>query len=192
MGAWPARMLLAGLPHILPGDPGLAYFTAEDYYPVYAAMAHIVKPVSVLEVGVRLGYSLVALYRGYSDIKRIVGVDNEGGLPGSQAAAGANLRAAGYAGDLVLPVAYSQRYLDGVPRAAFDLVHVDGDHEFNWAVFDVWEAWKAVRPGGWLVVDDADYPPQAQAIAAAFGCIFDCGYRGHLKFLHQWTVARKT
>ena len=46
----------------------------------------------------------------------------------------------------------------------FDMVYVDGDHEYEPAKSDIENAWKLLDNGGYLVVDDAD-PSHAH-----FGC----------------------
>jgi predicted O-methyltransferase YrrM len=36
----------------------------------------------------------------------------------------------------------------------FDLIHVDGGHDFTSALLDIWEAWKLLDKGGIMIVDD--------------------------------------
>jgi hypothetical protein len=45
--------------------------------------------------------------------------------------------------------------LDEIPFAYYDLVHIDGDHSREACAHDVEIAWNALRPEGWLLIDDA-------------------------------------
>ena len=156
---WTAEGILAGLPHVPDADRAVNWFSSPREYPCYAALASILKPRSVLEIGVRFGYSLVAMLRGHIGIERIVGVDDESYERGSMAGARENILATGYAGSLDLRACTSHEFF----RAAlamdpFDLVHVDGDHTEVGAWRDVLEGWALLRPeGGVMVVDDYDF-----------------------------------
>jgi len=147
--------LLSSLPHTAPGDRFSDWWTSRRGYPFYAGLAKVVQPSSVFEIGVRLGYSLVSMYRGYPLIDAVVGVDAEIYIPGSQGKAFENLRAAGYAGKLGLFTASSHVFKPG--PEVFDLVHVDGDHTFQGAMQDIAKAWPLVGPNGIMVVDDTSY-----------------------------------
>src|SRR5712692_4878505 len=92
----PTDEILRGLKHTAPGDVGSDWWTSRRYYQFYVGIAALVKPKVILEIGVKLGYSLIALFRGYSGIEKMVGIDSEGLIHGSQRMAIQNLRAAGY------------------------------------------------------------------------------------------------
>lgn len=145
--------VLAALPHHAPGDRDAYWFTSDTYYPLYARIGEIVRPASVLEYGTRLGYSLIALAHGSRQIERFCWVDNECGVPGSNALATQNL------------ASYYERQLPGVDLTAefhpteagcagqpFDLVHIDGEHTFAAVCRQLQQA-EAARPRC-ILVDD--------------------------------------
>lgn len=144
--------ILDGLLHY--GDKGKEGFEHACYYHAYASVARVLRPKAVLEIGVRRGYALVAMLRGFPGIQRIVGIDTEGWVNSSQTLAFENLRAIGYVGELELPVASSRGFSSSLGSAQFDIVHVDGDHSYESAVADILEYWPFVRSGGALIVDD--------------------------------------
>jgi protein-L-isoaspartate O-methyltransferase len=148
----PTHEILSGLVHY--GDKSKEGFEHACYYHAYSAVARIVRPKAVLEIGVRRGYALAAMLRGFSGIQHIVGIDTEGWVARSQALAFENLRAIGYTGTLDLPVVSSRGFSDRLGAAQFDIVHVDGDHSYESAVSDIFEYWPSVVSGGVMIVDD--------------------------------------
>lgn len=146
--------ILANLPHY--GNKIGEGFEHACYYHAYVSVALIIKPKSVLEVGVRLGYSLVSMLRGFSKIENIVGIDTETWVPESQRLAKENLCAAGYSGSLQLPSVSSRGYAAKLKDfGTFDIVHIDGDHSYYGALLDMLEYWPLVRAGGGvMIVDD--------------------------------------
>lgn len=153
MDTRPTKEILAGLKHY--GNVAGEGFEHACYYQAYVGIAKAAKPRSVLEIGVKHGYSLVSMLRGYSGITCIVGLDLQTYYPDSQRLARENLWAAGYRDRLELPVASSHGYSKKFePLALFDLVHVDGDHTYEGACQDIAEYWPRVQKGGVMIVDD--------------------------------------
>lgn len=170
----PTNELLAGLPCLANGDTKQPWWNSDRYYQFYSALAKVVRPCSVLEIGVRLGYSLIAMLKGYPGIHDIVGFDNESGVAGSQQWAEKNLKHTDppYEGRLRLPVVWtnlvppSEWPIDSKER--FTLIHVDGDHTYQGTLALVISAWKLLESGGVLVVDDYDASFVRAAVIHAF------------------------
>lgn len=188
----PAAPILEGLPHRAAGDAEAGWWASPDYYPLYAALASIVRPRAVLEVGVRLGYSLVALLRGHPEIARITGVDDESGVAGSMALALGNLKAAGWRGEPELLRLRSHQFHASWPvESRYDLAHVDGDHATPAAFLDVWECWRRLAPGGVLVVDDAGAACVRRAVEEARTALPDVAEESYVPTYTGWWLARK-
>lgn len=171
--------ILAGLVHY--GERIGEGFEHSCYYHAYVAVAQVLKPESILEIGVKRGYSLVSLFRGFNGIRRIYGIDTQGWVPDSQRMARENLRAAGYAGELTLPVVSSRGYAKMLPQVPpFDLIHVDGDHSYDGAYRDILEYWPLLREGGSMIVDDLQMIAVAKALVDALPKLV--GVKGHFYF----------
>lgn len=163
--------LLRGIPNISYWgdiqDNESDWWKSPRNYPFYAGLSSYLRPSSVLEIGVRFGYSLVSMHRGFPWIRRILGIDNQADRPESQRKAMENLVAAGYKGALRLPVGDSS-LLDALPAdETFDLIHVDGNHDQAPVEKDILAVWPRLNRGGFLVVDDADYCPPVRAACEA-------------------------
>lgn len=153
--------LLGDLPQIWPGDRGTDWWRAQNEYAFRYALGRILRPHHVFEIGVRIGYSLVALLRGHPDIESITGVDVEGFIPNSNAIASNNLRVAGYEGKLKLHRLDSLTFVPG--SSMFDFIHVDGAHTYEAARHDMALSWRMLDPGGVMVVDDTTYHMEVKA-----------------------------
>lgn len=151
---------LTGLPYHVEGDLDHDWFIAPNYYPYYAAIASVLEPRRVLEVGTRLGYALVAMLVGFPGVERVVSVDDESEEGASQTEAEANVRSLGYAGETDFLAADSLEALDALAAYdRFDLVHLDADVARDRVETAVRRAWQLLSPGGCLLVDDVSYIP---------------------------------
>lgn len=75
----------------------------------------------------------------------------------------------------------------------FDLIYVDGDHRFDFALHDLESSWKSLNPGGLLIFDDygnSDTPDVTKAAKRfyrnhwdeiEFGVIFGSMFRNSHK-----------
>lgn len=80
----------------------------------------------------------------------------------------------------------------------FDLILVDGDHTYDYALTDIFLSYSYLSPGGYMLVDDAAHPQVRDAIAYALENLqlIDCGFMcRHAMFCeiqipptehHQW------
>lgn len=59
-----------------------------------------------------------------------------------------------HAGRYKLFVDYSYNVLPGLESGAYDFVYVDGDHSAASCFYDMGHAWRLLKPGGVMIVDD--------------------------------------
>jgi predicted O-methyltransferase YrrM len=151
--------VLGPLVHTAEGEDLKALWMASPWnYPFYEAVGHIVAPMRVLEIGVRLGYSLIALAKGScGKISKITGLDIESYIPDSNRMACENIRASGYGGELEIHKRNSQEWM---PSGPYDLIHVDGCHGEEEAKADILNSWVRLDHGGVLLVDDVIQHPE--------------------------------
>lgn len=183
--------LLGPLPCLAAGDREQPWWWSGRYYQFYAALGKLCRPATVLEVGVRLGYSLVAMLRGYPGISRIYGLDNETGVAGSQTWTIQNLAAAGYTGKMDFPTYDTDKLPWPCWQERFALAHVDGNHSFQGTTQSVMAAWGMLLPGGTLVVDDTEAPIVRAAVETARPCLAGRGYDFYMPTFTGWWVAGK-
>lgn len=148
--------------HWVAGDPFQPDDAVEQYYAVKAAIAAWLQPNSILEIGVRAGYSALAFWQG-SEFSEYVGLDanqgNWGGIRGY----------VDHARSLVpnshIYVFDTQKLTDirGLMPPGPVLAHVDGDHGWAGAKHDI----ELCLNGGaaYVVVDDYWYVPAVRAAA---------------------------
>lgn len=108
-----------------PKDP-LIYLFNEwvDYYKVKWAIANTLKPTSILEIGVRFGYSAAAFLAGYSDAYYLgidADIETSGGVKG----------AINWAKKITQPftaefMIADTQVMNCFPGGIYDLIHVDG------------------------------------------------------------------
>jgi len=132
-----------------PDDP-LKHFFDEwvDYYKMKWAIAHELKPASILEIGVRFGYSAAAFLHGHPQA-HFVGIDLDtdsyGGTKGAINWAKKITRQ--FSADFI--VADSQA-LDRLPGGVYDLIHIDGQQDGDATFHDLELAIKQAR---YILVD---------------------------------------
>ncbi len=116
-------------------------------------------PKSYLEIGTREGGSLTAVLRHSKPQPKFVtccdtwGNTLGGTGRGNHQHIDAVMDEEGYEGDRQWLDGKSQQLIPEV-AATFELVLVDGDHRPVGQRFDVFNAWRIVKPGGLMVVDD--------------------------------------
>jgi hypothetical protein len=151
-------------------------------YRVKHQVARALMPRTILEIGVRAGYSAAA-FLAACPTAHFVGLDadngSHGGVPGYlDAAATMLLRRCKEAvielypwdsGDEAVVRCLRARY-----RGAFDLAHIDGDHTEQGCARDLATCIELVRPGGYLLVDDYDLLPEVRRAADRFVCSTGC------------------
>jgi predicted O-methyltransferase YrrM len=139
------------------------YLLSGNYYEWYCALARHYRPQSVLEIGVRLGYSLASMAHGTSDETELFGIDIDAYVPGSLSIARAKLAQRWPRRKLDLQLINSQR-VRSFPRA-FDLVHIDGDHSYSGKLHDLTLTLGSCKV---VIVDDFNSLHQVRAAAIRF------------------------
>ncbi len=132
-----------------PNDP-LKHLFPEwvDYYRLKWSIAHVLQPASILEIGVRFGYSAAA-FLDASPQARYLGIDLDsdtfGGTKG----------AIHWAEEIMRPfhaeflVGDTQR-MQRLPGGTYDLIHVDGQQDGDGSWHDLQ---LAIKQGRWVLVD---------------------------------------
>jgi hypothetical protein len=142
-----------------PEDVSPWNFFTRDFYDEYRtkyAIAKLVKPRSILEVGVRFGYSARAFLCA-GDVDIYVGLDVDEPSWGSYTGvprewAQEQLRDAFPAVRIMTYNINTQVDDIHFPERQFDLVHIDADHSYHGALNDMQKFWSFTRRV--MVVDD--------------------------------------
>lgn len=105
-----------------------------QHYELYYALCKYYKPKSIIEIGVRSGFSLASMIAGNPDIIKAVGIDDESYSIDSNQIALNKIKAVFPQKDIEIIKAKSQTMnLNGV----VDIIHVDGDHSLQGALADM-------------------------------------------------------
>lgn len=116
-------------------DPVHDYITSGNYYEWYYTIANTLQPTTILEIGVRFGYSLYSMMCGAKEtINRVVGMDNNSYIYDST-------EYAKYHCNLIKENVVDIKNVDSQSIQQldefFDLVHIDGDHSRNGKLHDL-------------------------------------------------------
>jgi predicted O-methyltransferase YrrM len=127
-------------------------------YEMKYTVAKIIRPKSILEFGVRCGYSAMAFLQACPDA-HYEGVDSngdvDGGFTGSLAFARELLKNQNVRFHEMTTREFGAEFLDRINQGpSWDLVHVDADHSFDGCLYDLYLA-AAVRPKA-ILCDDSD------------------------------------
>ncbi|MBI5817469.1 MAG: class I SAM-dependent methyltransferase [Verrucomicrobia bacterium] len=133
-------------------DPKHSYIRSGRYYEYYWALGHHYRPTTVLEIGVRLGYSLASIIAGSGRVSYAQGIDNQQYVAGSLTKAKDTITRF-VSSSVVLDFrAVDSQALKALDRN-FDLIHIDGDHSATGCAHDLQLAIGRTRV---IVVDDYD------------------------------------
>jgi predicted O-methyltransferase YrrM len=173
----------------VPGDPYQPEPPTPLYYETKARIAAWIQPDSVLEIGVRAGYSALAFHMGHP-FSQYVGIDADmggwGGVQGYLREAEDRLARLGIEHRLVTGNTQLMTELPWPHHAPPYMVHIDGDHSYGGAMHDMLMA--LTLGARYLVVDDYDFIPAVRAacdhLVGVRGLrahyVGDGGYRGNL------------
>jgi predicted O-methyltransferase YrrM len=130
-------------------------------YEVYNYLGKIFKPKSILEIGTRRGYSLVAMTKDNPSIEFVISCDNESYIEDSQTEAEANIKVSGYKGVLDMwrvpsTNAGFKKRLE-ILLEKLDLIHIDGDHDKPGVILDLELCLPHLADKGLMIVDDYLY-----------------------------------
>jgi hypothetical protein len=153
----------------LPGDESLGddWLLSHQYYPYYFRLYHqlgkeMINP-SLLEFGVRSGYSGVVFSKAVPGAKTYVGVDPNLYVAQGLESAAATYRQLQKEGNLLqyfLIEGFSSS--EAVQKtlsfsAPFDFIHVDGEHTLQGKILDLRIARNLVSENGYVLVDDFEH-----------------------------------
>lgn len=138
----------------------------DEFYPIYHAVARLVKPRRIAEIGVWWGYALMAMVTGTlaagtpNDNITVAGYDNES-YPGAEHCLDWATKAFGDIGVNAAMIHCDSRQFDGkgLPVENIDLFSVDGDHTYESALKDLILAHNAMstNPEAAIIVDDVGW-----------------------------------
>lgn len=117
----------------------------KETYAWYRAFAEFVKPRVIAEIGVRYGYTLKAL--SVSSVQAVHGFDNESYISGSLSVVKEHFPEGHF-------TYCNSQLVETLPITDVDIFHVDGDHTSMGAYHDLLLAYKCVREGGYILIDD--------------------------------------
>jgi hypothetical protein len=156
-------------PFLQPDDPWLATEAPDLVRRIYREkyqIAALLQPRTLLEIGVRAGYSAAAFLSAVPDCTYL-GLDADkavhGGWPGAPEKARATLKCH-FNGRADVVFVDTQQVVS-LPPISVDLVHVDGDHSYGGCLHDLQLAAGAAR---WILVDDLEWLPPVRAAVTAF------------------------
>lgn len=135
-----------------------------DYYRLKAAIAQVLQPGTILEIGVRYGYSAHAFLHGAPQA-RYLGIDN------NSESFGGELNALDYARS-ILPAAQvtiiegDTQQMPSLPGEEYDLIHVDGQQDGEGTYRDVE---KAIAQGRHVLLDGVFWTETN--LLATFDCL---------------------
>jgi predicted O-methyltransferase YrrM len=171
-------------PYLNPDDPWPETERPEDVQRCYEfkfGISRLLRPKSILEIGVRYGYSAAAFLSG-SPGAEYVGLDADnstyGGTGGAYREAEKMLRE--HFGPSIVIIECDTQKSRPYLEKGFDLVHVDGDHSRAGCLSDLR---LAVAMGAKMIlVDDITHPPDPGVAEAVAEFLAETGYQ-HIYFL---------
>ncbi len=119
-----------------------------DYYRMKYSICKVVNPKTILEIGVRYGYSAIAFLKASSGVK-YVGIDNDSDMYGEEKDAIYWAKRITKGHDTEFIFADSQD-LDEFPGVCHDLIHIDGRQDGDGTFNDLE---KSIRKGCYILVD---------------------------------------
>lgn len=189
---------LNSLPHHLHKDftgdtAGLCQL--DSNYPFLSWLASEISPKSILEVGVRLGWSGISFLHGAPEATRYVGLDHEE-IPGSNEKAAENIehfcRQNCRHPEVRLVHADSQKLenLDLLGGQTFDLIFIDADHSYEGCYRDLTTFWPALAPGGSMIADDSLSEPVQSAVKRFCSEVNARNYQLAGSLRGQWVIIK--
>lgn len=114
------------------------YINCKKYYEYYYAISKYYQPSSILEIGVRFGYSLGSMIKGSDKIEFVKGIDCEEAGYGNNTLKTAEINIKKYINqnikyEFLLQNSHSIKELD----RKYDIIHIDGDHSYDGKIQDL-------------------------------------------------------
>ena len=175
------------------------WFYAENNYPFLADLTSQFKPKSILEVGVRLGYSAIAFLSG-SQAERYTGIDSGYDFLNWKEWAEDNLEyyksKTGHIVNIKLFNINTQtEKIDFLNNQTFDFIFIDACHSEEGCYQDICNFWQFLNIGGVMVVDDSKESESAcegivNAIKKFTNDIQEPNYNINFSFRGDWIIKR--
>lgn len=131
------------------------YVLGQNYYEWYWSYSNQIKPKNVLEIGVKWGYSSIAMGLGYNLIENLYLYDNEAkGIPLRLAVE--NIQTA-MPYTKIFPQVLNTLNIDKNSvhfDFKFDIIHIDGGHSYQAALNDIEWTHEHLSDCGIIIVDD--------------------------------------
>lgn len=115
-------------------DPAYAHIGNGNCYEWKFAIAKFLQPATILEIGVRYGYSLASFIMGSNVVWKVEGWDSEIYVKGSNDIAAAAIRSLPKNVDSTLRRLDSQ---DVQIVRSYDLIHIDSSHTYHGCLHDL-------------------------------------------------------
>ena len=133
---------------------------ANTYYADFCGLAYKYAPRNILEIGVRYGYSGIAICQGAREAGRryiyYTGMDWEGVAYRSNGVAKENFLR--FEPEINVLIHFINTQIEVWPESVtadrFHFINVDGDHSFEGAMHDMRGCWPLLAPGGIMTLDD--------------------------------------
>jgi hypothetical protein len=177
------------LTDFLPGDPWIVLSrdpAGRQYYPALTQFIREHAITSVVEIGVRCGYSMAAMLRGNPDLIYL-GIDDDrggwGGMPGGLTHAQRLYRRYSTRPDAQVFLRMRSQDLTCLPHR-FDLAYIDGDHDEAACYHDLE---LCLDWCDWLVVDDYGFLPSVSDAVARFATTYQLPV-AYLPVYRGWAV----
>lgn len=135
----------------------------KSHYTTKYLICKLLNPKTIIEIGVRAGYSSWAFFQACPDAV-IYGFDNNCGKHGGQD--GQNGQYKRWANKILAPYHFyyfemDTQIVNKLPIAEdIDLFHIDGDHTREGVYNDLELALKHILIGRYILIDDIDYLPE--------------------------------
>jgi len=144
-------------PHVVTKDRGAPWLDCRDNYEWYYTYGFAYQPRSLLEVGVRFGYSAISICTGCSVPPNLVvlvddGRDEPEGLEHAKTCLDGLFPAIN-----VITHAWDTQKLDFglvIEGRPFDMIHIDADHRPDAVRHDFEFFWPFLKSGGMMILDD--------------------------------------
>jgi predicted O-methyltransferase YrrM len=142
------------------GELGYSHIGNGNCFEWKYAIAKYLQPISILEIGVRYGYSMCAFIEGSDAIETVEGWDSEIYVPGSNDVAREAVRHCGHRPKVKL-IRKDSALADSI-GGKFDLVHIDSSHHYETCLRDLRLCHGSARAV--LVDDTMTCPDDARAV----------------------------
>ncbi len=112
-----------------------SYIKSGNYYENYYALSSYYQPKSILEIGVRYGYSLGSMISASNVIEKVTGIDNDEYSLGSLDIAKDNIKK--YINSNI-ELNFSLQDSHKIEKLEYhDMIHIDGDHSYDGKLQDL-------------------------------------------------------